>query len=318
MTQESQMVEQASDSKNSHNHNEHRNPWMWLAGIMAVVIVVMSFALGYLVAGRNQPAAEQQPTAQQQENQPTAEQVKQLKETMDAVGERPSNVDDEGLIVISKNGYGAPVKDVPTVTVFEEPLCPFCGQLNCALDPTLVKLVDAGQINLKIGLVNFLNQVSSDSYSTRAVNGAVTILEQDDDPHHLMTYLANLHAEDWMPQEGQNYKPVSNDMLRERVLAAGVDQQVADQAFDGQSKYEQWADAMTSYTTSRVELWGEGQLGFSTPAVLINDVYWPVSNALSDTSKVGKALFDAIGLKPNEAGNARVKPSIGAKGKPIA
>lgn len=207
---------------------------------------------------------------------------------------------------------------VPTVTVFEEPLCPFCGQLNRTLDPTLVKLVDAGQINLKIGLVNFLDQSSSDSYSTRVVNGAITIIEQDDDPHHLMMYMSNLHAEDWMPQEGQNYKPISNDMLKERAIAAGISQQIADQAFDGQNKYERWADAMTSYTTSRVELWGEDQQGFSTPAILINDEYWPTSNALSDTSEAGEALLNAIGLDSNDVGNGSVKPSIGANGKPIA
>lgn len=294
------------------------NPWMWLAAAMAIIMMLMAFALGYLVADRNQTADKTQQQQQaQQANMPTSEQVKQLRQTMDSIETKPTTVDRQGLIVVSKNGYGKTVKNAPTVTVFEEPLCPFCGQLNRALDETLVELVDAGQINLRIGLVNFLNQASSDSYSNRAVNGALAIAEQDQDPHHLLNYLSNLYAEDWMPQEGQNYKPVSDDMLKERAVKAGTSQEVADQAFDGQNKYGKWIDAMTAYTTSRTELWGEGQQGFSTPAMLINGEYWATSNAMSDVSKAGQALLDAIGLDPNDVGNAKAKPSIGADGKPI-
>lgn len=316
MTQETSESTQTPAVREKHGRGVRPNPWMWLAGVMAVVIVAMSFALGYMVADRNQP----QETTQQEQQvaKPTAEDVKKLKNAMQSVSERPSIVDKQGLIVVSKDGYGKTIKGVPTVTVFEEPLCPFCGQLNRALDPTLSKLVAAGQINLRIGLVNFLNQASSDSYSNRAVNGALVIAENDGDPNHLMGYLSNLYAEDFMPSEGQDYKSVSDAVLKERAMAAGVSQEVADKAFDGQNKYVQWVDAMTSYTTSRTELWGEGQQGFSTPTMLVNDRFLDLSSMMSDTSKAGDVFLSVIGLDPDDAGNSSVKPSIGAKGKPIA
>ncbi|RIY27627.1 disulfide bond formation protein DsbA, partial [Bifidobacteriaceae bacterium WP022] len=36
----------------------------------------------------------------------------------------------------------------PTVATYFDPLCPGCGNFNRTVDETLIKMVEAGQINL--------------------------------------------------------------------------------------------------------------------------------------------------------------------------
>ena len=94
-----------------------------------------------------------------------------------------------------------------------EPLCPGCASVNRQLDPTLVKLMNAGQLNIDC--------TSSISRTTRAPTTTPTacstvsiyIAEHDDDPDHLMSYLSNIYAEDFQPGELSNYEPVNNAKL---------------------------------------------------------------------------------------------------------
>ena len=59
---------------------------------------------------------------------------------------------------------------------------PRLRSVNRQLDPTLVKLMNAGQLNIDLHFLNFQNNKSSDNYSNRVFNGAIYIAEHDDDP----------------------------------------------------------------------------------------------------------------------------------------
>ena len=48
----------------------------------------------------------------------------------------------------------------------------------------------------------FMDSLSTDDYSTRAANAALTIVDNDDDPGHLLTFVSNMYASDFQPQEG--------------------------------------------------------------------------------------------------------------------
>ena len=48
--------------------------------------------------------------------------------------------------------------------------------VNRQLDPTLVKLMNAGQLNIDLHFLNFQNNKSSDNYSNRVFNGAIFTL----------------------------------------------------------------------------------------------------------------------------------------------
>ncbi|RIY29359.1 disulfide bond formation protein DsbA, partial [Bifidobacteriaceae bacterium GH005] len=54
----------------------------------------------------------------------------------------------QGGILLSKDGYGKQAAGAPTVATYFDPLCPGCGSFNRTVDETLIKMVEAGQINL--------------------------------------------------------------------------------------------------------------------------------------------------------------------------
>ncbi len=67
----------------------------------------------------------------------------------------------------------APVK----VAVYEDFLCPFCGQFEAASRDALEKQVEAGQVQIQYHVVNFLDRSSTTEYSTRAANALAVVLD---------------------------------------------------------------------------------------------------------------------------------------------
>lgn len=245
--------------------------------------------------------------------------VNQAYTKLQDVKTKPSRADDKGGILFSKDGYGKKVDGAPTVSVYMDPLCPGCGSFNRQVDPTLKSLVDAGQINLEIHPMSFLDPASTDSYSSRAAGSIAYIADKDNDPNHLMSYLTNIYAEGFQPEEGQNYKPVSNDQLKAQAIKAGISQTVADKAYSGE--YKDWLDAINVYTPKREDLWnisGSNKGTMTTPTVTIN-------GQLLDMNEVGtlgltlkQAVLQSIGLSDAQVGQSGTMPSIGATGKPVA
>ena len=118
-------------------------------------------------------------------------------------------------MLISKDGYGKSVEGAPTVAIYMDFLCPGCGNLHRQLDEDLQKMVDAGQINLDLHFMAFMDKWSTDDYSSRAANAAIYLAEHDSDPSHLITFLEKMYAEDFQPEESSNYKSVSADQVKE-------------------------------------------------------------------------------------------------------
>lgn len=73
----------------------------------------------------------------------------------------PAGATDEGDGIVIGHG---PVR----VDAFVDFLCPFCRRFELSSGPTLGRLVADGQINLVYHPMNFLDQASTTSYSTRA------------------------------------------------------------------------------------------------------------------------------------------------------
>ena len=283
-------------------------PWIWLTGLLAICLAVATFFIGYLLA-KTQTNNTPQPQATSQ--QPTAN-LEELRKTLNSAPNKPRHAGKTGGILFSKNGYGKPVDNTPTIGLYEEPLCPYCGQLNRTIAPTIRRLFESGQINIDLHLVNFLNQASTDNYSNRTANGIIYIAKHDDNPTHLLDFLSNIYSKDFQPEEGSNYKPVSNDQLKELAIKAGVSEDIAAKAFSGEMEYQEWLDAADAYTTNDPTVLQQG--AFSTPTVTINGTYWKVDSMDNDAAT---KLLKAIGLTGNQVG-ADAKPSIGGKGKPIA
>ena len=67
----------------------------------------------------------------------------------------------------------APVK----VAVYEDFMCPFCGQFETATRTALQKQVDAGRVQVQYHVLNILDDSSSTKYSTRSASALAVVLD---------------------------------------------------------------------------------------------------------------------------------------------
>ena len=278
-----------------------------IIGIIVVALVVVLVAVGGFFVYR----------AITNSSSSASGDVNEAYSKLEAVDTKPAKADDKAGFLVSDKGYGQKVEGVPTVGIYMEPLCPGCAAVNQQLDPTLVKLMDAGQLNLELHFLNFQDNKSSDNYSNRAFNGAIYIAEHDDDPNHLMDYLYNIYASDFQPGELSNYVPVDNSKLEEQAVKAGVSKDVAAAAFSGKNEYVDWLTASNNYTVLRPELFSTSG-GFSSPTLTINGEYWALSQISAADTTMVDGFLKAVGLSSDQVGVEGKLPSIGADGKPIS
>ncbi|RSX57444.1 thioredoxin domain-containing protein [Bifidobacterium samirii] len=279
-------------------------------GAIVVTLIVALLAVGGVMFWRSTHQAAQE----------AAEEVSvdDAYQAVQAVSGKPARADDKGGIMISKDGYGTTVDGAPTIAIYMDFMCPGCGSVNRQLDPTLVKLVDAGQINLELHFLSFMDRYSTDEYSSRAANAALYIADHDDDPAHLLDFIANMYADDFQPEEGSGYEPVGDAEIRQQAIDAGVADDVAQAAMT--RDYDDWLAAVNAYTPKRPELFntsGNFEGTFTTPALTINGTRWNLSEVSAAGMTVKDAFLESIGLPADKLGDGATLPSIGADGKPI-
>ncbi len=277
--------------------------------IVAVIIVVLLAVAGFAVWR----------SLNSSDNSSSDLTIDEAYELLQEVEVSPSRADDQGGILISKDGYGTSVDDVPTIAIYMDFLCPGCGNLNRTLDETLIEMMNAGQINLELHFMAFMDKYSTDDYSSRVANAALYIAENDDDPSHLLNFMMNVYAEDFQPGEGSEYESVSNDEISEQAINAGVSEDVAAGMFGGE--YYDWLDAIDTYTPLRSELYnvtGSLKGSMSTPTVTINGYFWDMNElTLADVGTLD-GMLESLGLDADDVGNSDVLPSIGSDGEPIS
>ncbi len=281
---------------------EHRQ--QTIIGIIVTIIIVALVAVVGVVVYRN--------THKSQTTQTQSTSSARL--TMRNSSIKPTNASDDGGILFSKNGYGKKITGAPTISIYMDPLCPGCGNFNRQTDPTLISLFKAGQINLDIHPMSFLDSSSTDDYSSRAANSIAYIADNDSNPAHLLTYISNIYAEDFQPEEGSSYKSVSDAKLKKEAIKSGVPKSVANKAFN--RTYQKWLDAVNTYTPTRKELWGSSG-SMSTPTVTINGTMLNLTDVSSAGLSLKQGILKAIGLKESQIGDSSTMPSIGSKGEPV-
>ncbi len=270
------------------------------AVVVAVIVVVVGIAAYFI--GRNI-----------YESSRTSEEVSaQAYDAVKAVKNKPKNVASDGGFILSTNGVNKPLDNVPTIDNYMDFICPACGTMARAIDPELVSMMNAGQINLSIHPAAFLNSASSDKYSTRSA--AFVSYVADNDPQHVMALVEAMFAQNFQPSEGSGYKSVSNEQLTKLAKSVGVDATVAEDAAKG--TYEEWVDAISNwYPTNSNLLNPSGSLKgqMTTPTILINKNYWDYNTLMSIAKNKNYAslLLESIGLLRNDVGNSAAKPTIG-------
>ncbi len=112
--------------------------------------------------------------------------------------------------------------DAPvTVDIYQDYMCPYCGQFERANRDDLEALVADGTAKVNFHLMNFLDSTSQGSrYSTRAANALVTVAKAE--PEHVMALNAALY--DNQPSEGT--RGLTDDQIADLARQAGVSETV--------------------------------------------------------------------------------------------
>jgi protein-disulfide isomerase len=129
----------------------------------------------------------------------------------------------------------APVK----VTVYEDFLCPFCGQFEAATRETLQQQVDAGKVQVRYHVLNILGSGSSD-YSSRAANALAVVL--DTSGPETAKKFHDLLFENQPPEGGDG---LSDGQLVDYAVKAGAPRSTVEADVKSR-KFEQWVDDGTN------------------------------------------------------------------------
>ena len=232
------------------------------------------------------------------------------------VAVKPSVADDQGGLTVSAKGVGSKKKvaDAPTLEIFMDPMCPWCGKVGRVIDPQLQRMISAGQINVTYNFLNFLDSASSDEYSSRVDNALAMVAQED--PDHLPAFAAAIFATDFQPDES-SYQAVSDARLADQAVGAGVPRSSADRFAQG--TYRSWVDKVNAYAITRKDA-KDAKGEFSTPTIMINGKVWDLTAAAKSQGgleHLDQALLKALGLKSQDVGHQGKMPSIGAQGKAL-
>lgn len=131
-----------------------------------------------------------------------------------------SYVNEDGSFTVGKSG-AIKTKDISkkaTLDVYVDPLCPSCGTFDRETSEYLTEKVNSGDLYIHYHPLMFLDQGSSDNYSTRASSYVLAVTEHA--PKLAQKFVTAIYEKSFQPEEGDDYKPVSNAKLD--ALAKGV------------------------------------------------------------------------------------------------
>lgn len=178
-----------------------------------------------------------------------------ISSTRDTTGETPDATPEQATV-----DYGLVVgeDDAPTeIVIYEDPQCPVCAQLEAEVADDLAAAADAGDVRVEYRIVSFLDEASSNDYSSRAANALVAVY--DVSGPEVFEALHRTLFEQQTPEGGAGH---SDDQLVEFAVEAGADEdEIRPLVEDG--SYLQWiANATDAMSRNGVT---------GTPTVFVDD-----------------------------------------------
>ena len=192
----------------------------------------------------------------------------------DTSGRTPANVpaNTVGKYGVPVGSASAPVK----VVLYEDFMCPICGQLEAASRATFQKDIDQGKVQFQYHVLNFLDNRSSTEYSSRAANALAVVLNSAG-PKAAKKFHDLLYEH--QPEEGS--AGLSDKQLVAYAVQAGANRATA-AAGIGDRKFQSWVDNVDN-AASKANVTG-------TPTAVIDGktVQWRSIGEL--VSKLQKAI----------------------------
>ncbi|MDO8106642.1 thioredoxin domain-containing protein [Isoptericola sp. b441] len=166
------------------------------------------------------------------------------------------------------------------VSVYFDPMCPYCGHFEQQSGKLLDQLRASGEIVIDSHPLSFLDRSSAGTnYSTRVANAAWTLAEKAPDAY--FGFLEGVFADGVQPQEGT--AGLTDDQIAQIALSAGAPKDVVDTFTDG--TYTWWVAQATDIASQ--------DLGsIATPDVMLNGVSISKTVDIYDPTAL-KAAIDA-------------------------
>ncbi|WP_068270008.1 DsbA family protein [Aldersonia kunmingensis] len=159
-----------------------------------------------------------------------------------------------------------------TIDLFEDPMCPYCAQLEQQHGQEISQKIDEGDVAVRYHLMNFLDQLSaSGDYSTRAVAANLCVAETGDG-----RAFSAFHAELFSP-EGQPKERGSSDHSNDDLATMAKDADASDDAVTCIRDGKQVSAAKSAGDASKQALTDLG--GRGTPSVFVDGTAIDTNNS---------------------------------------
>jgi protein-disulfide isomerase len=194
---------------------------------------------------------------------------------------KPAAGESKSIRVTSNNLITKEGTDEPkaVLSMYEDFLCPACGNFEKNLGPTVNKLIDSGAVAADYYMVSILDK-QGDGYSTRSSNAAYCVADASKDAFR--RFHAALYAQ--QPEEGVGPFP-DDARLIEVARQAGAGGDVPDCISKG--RYTEMARGLAS--ASNVN---------STPTIRINGQDYDPTTPEDLVAKIKEIVGDVPGLMP--------------------
>jgi protein-disulfide isomerase len=177
--------------------------------------------------------------------------------------------------LVTKEGTSDPKA---VLSLYEDFLCPACGNFERQFGPTVSNLIDSGAVAADYYMVSILDR-QGDGYSSRASNAAYCVA--DESTEAFRRFHAALYAQ--QPEEGVGPFP-DNSRLTEVARQAGVAGKVPDCISSG--RYTEMAKGLAAATNVQ-----------STPTIRINGQDYSPTTPDALVAKIKEIVGDVPGLQ---------------------
>lgn len=208
--------------------------------------------------------------------------------------------------VITKEGTSEPKA---VVSLYEDFLCPVCGNFEQTFGPTISKLIDSGAIATDFYMVAILDRPANQNYSSRAGAAAYCVADEDTTPDKqaFRRFHAAMYAQ--QPSETGTTFP-TNAQLIETARQAGVSGKVPECINNG--RYLDMVKGLATATnvtgTPTVRINGE-DYKFSTPDALVAKIKEIVGEIPGATAAPAAPAPTATATAPAPAPAAPANPT---------
>ena len=194
------------------------------------------------------------------------------KTPMERVENVPAGVvQDTGIPVGADGAAGTSNEGAPTLDVYVDYMCPYCGAFEQVNGGDIEALREAGDVALVVHPVAILDRASLGSeYSTRAASAAAWVADRA--PEQFSAFHVALFAN----QPEENSEGLTDQQIADIAGQAGVPAGVAAGIADGDATdtFGQWVEAATGAASADTSLHNEDGR-FTTPTVLVDGERFP-------------------------------------------